>query len=169
MLNMLNNATYIGHCGGPFSHSIFSSEIIHPLVATPNADREAVLKSVTLRSFQSLMTDALLTPCKGRIMEKPGFFFGDSIPLDQQFKYDATVECYCTVNDVGFFLPAMERSYSFTYLQSLSIVPHHMGRELTRLINRVLEGDLGPHNVVSGARKDMHGLLHGLSQLELPL
>lgn len=124
MLNTLNKAVYVGYRGGSIRHLIPSSEITHPIIAASDEDREALLKFATPQTLRSLMADVPLATYWGWTLKKHEFLSGDSISLDQWYMPDAAEEWYHGANDIGFYLSAMERTYSLTHLQALS-VPRH--------------------------------------------
>lgn len=103
----------------------------------------------------------------GRALEKPVFFFGDSIPLVPQLLDKATEGWHYLVKGSNLFHPVMQVSYSLLHLQCAS-VPCHMDWELARLYSREPVGDLSPRGITLDENKTVQGLLPALTQIELP-
>ena len=72
------------------------------------------------------------------------------------------------IGDRRFFLPNMERMYSLSYLQHMS-VHHTMEWDLSRFVSGISLGRLGVKEVYSaGHGKDVFGLFSGLVRPKYP-
>ena len=73
---------------------------------------------VTLRE---IISDELFETDSRTPLRKPAFLFGDAIDEDDRMLHDRDYKWLSQIGDRRFFLPNMERMYSLSYLQHMSI------------------------------------------------
>ena len=96
------------------------------------------------------------------------FFFVDAIDEDDRILHDGDYKWLRQIGDRRFFLPNMERMYSLSYLQHMS-VHCTMDWDLSWFVSGVSFGRLGAKEVYSaGHGKDIFGLFLGLVRPEYP-
>ena len=101
-------------------------------------------------------------------LRKPVFLFGDAIDEDDRILHDRDYKWLRQIGDRRFFLSNMERMYSLSYLQHMS-VHRTMDWDLSWFVFDVSLGRLGAKEVYSaGHEKDIFDLFPGLVRLEYP-
>ena len=94
---------------------------------------------VTLRE---IISDGLLETDSRTLLRKPAFLFGDAIDEDDRILHDGDYKWLHQIGDRRFFLPNMERMYSLSYLQHMS-VHRTMDWDLSRFVSGVSLDRLG--------------------------
>ena len=102
---------------------------------------------VTLRE---IISDGLFEMDSRTPLRKPAFLFGDSIDEDDRILHDEDYKWLRQIGDRRFFLPNMERMYSLSYLQHMS-VHRIMDWDLSRFVFGVSLGRLGAKEVYSAS------------------
>jgi len=119
--NPLSKKCHFGHVGGADRNLTFVLQKIAPVTTGKSKEqRERIIKAsmVTLRE---IISDGLFEMDFRTSIWKPAFLFGDAIDEDDRILHDGDYKWLRQIGDRRFFLPNMERMYSLSYLQLMSI------------------------------------------------
>lgn len=101
---------------------------------------------------REIITDAHFEAMNHEVLAKLDFLFGDKILNSDEILFKEESKWFYQVGDFMMFLPNMEWSYPFVYLQRLS-APRQLDLDLTREHDRVVIEKFGAH----GPYKDCPG------------
>ena len=103
------------------------------------------------------------------LLRKPIFLFGDSVNEDVEVMYDGGYKWLRQLGEHRFFLPDMERMFSLSSIQSMSL-HRSMEWELTKEQSGVSLGRISHHTAIpAGHIKNIIGLLPSSLKAEYPI
>ena len=82
--------------------------------------KERIFKA-SMVTLWEIISDGLFETDSRTPLRKPAFFFGDDIDEDDRILHDGDYKWLRQIGDMRFFLPNMERMYSLSYLQHMSV------------------------------------------------
>jgi len=118
---------------------------------------------------REIISDGLFETDSRTSLRKPAFLFSDAIDEDDRILHDGDYKWLRQIGDRRFFLPNMERMYSLSNLQHIS-VHRAMDWDLSQFVSSISLGRLGAKEIHSaGHGKEVFGLFLGLVKSEYPI
>jgi len=159
---------HFGHVGGADPNLTFVLQKTAPVTTGESKERKERISKASMVTLREIISDRLFETDSRTPLRKPAFFFGDAIDEDDRILHDRDYKWLRQIRDMRFFLPNMERMYSLSHLQHMS-VHRTMEWDLSRFVSDVSLSRLGAKEVYSaGHRKDDFSLFPGLVRPEYP-
>ena len=79
------------------------------------------MSQASSQTLRELITDGRLESEARSLLKKPDFLFGDSIDEDVEVMLNGSYKCLLQLGECRFFLPDMERMFSLSFIQPLSL------------------------------------------------
>jgi len=164
----LSKKCHFGHVCGTNRNLTFVLQKIAPVTTGKSKEQKERISKASIVTFREIISDGLFETDSRTPLRKPAFLFGDDIDEDDRILHDGDYKWLRQIGDRMFFLPNMERMYSLSYLQHMS-VHRTMDWDLSWFISGVSLGRLGAKEVHSaGHEKNVFGLFFGLVRPEYP-
>ena len=129
--NPLPKRRYFGHVGGPDPDIVSSLRRIVPAFTGKNRERQTKLSQASSLTLRELITDGRFESNARTSLRKPDFLFGNSVDEDAEVMYNGSYKWLRWLGERCFFLPDMERMFSLSSIQSISL-HRSMQWELTK-------------------------------------
>ena len=144
-LNLLAKRHHFGRVGGLDPDIISGLNIIVSAFTGKNRERQTKLSQASSLNLWELITDGRLESNARTLLRKPNFLFVDSINEDAEVMLYDSYKWLCQLEECRFFLSDMERMFSFSSIQLMSL-PRSMECDLTEEQFGVSLGWISHHN-----------------------
>ena len=119
--DLLAKRRHFVHVGGPNPNIIsILSRTVRAFIAK-DRERQTKLSQVSLLTLQELITDKRFELNAHMLLRKLDFLFKDFVNNDAEVMYDGSYKWLRRLKDCRFFLPDMERMFSLSSIQSMSL------------------------------------------------
>jgi len=164
--NPLSKKCHFGHVGGADRNLTFVLQKTAPVTTSKSKERKERISKASMVTLWEIISDRLFETDSRTPLRKPVFLFGDAIDENDRILHDGNYKWLRQIGDRRFFLPNMERMYSLSYLQHMS-VHRTMDWDLSRFVSGVSLGRLGAKEIHStGHEKEVFGLFSRLVRSE---
>ena len=122
---------HFGHEGRLNRNVTFGLHQAAPMFTGRDKERSARLIRCSALTLREIISDGRFEFGDRKLIQKPAFFFKDSIDGNNSDLFDVNYKWLCQISDQHFFLPNMECMVPLSYLQSMSVL-RQMNRDLVK-------------------------------------
>ena len=138
---------HFGQVGGLDPDAISKLDKTVPAFTRKSQEQRAKLSQASSQTLRELIADGRLESEARSLLKKPDFLFGDSINEDVGVMLDGSYKWLHRLGKRHFFLPDMERMFSLSSIQALSL-HRSMEWDLTEEQSEASLGQICQHTAI---------------------
>jgi len=115
----LSKKCHFGHVGGADRNLTFVLQKTAPVTTGKSKERKERISKASIVTLREIISDGLFETDSRTLLRKPAFLY--AIDENDRILHDGDYKWLRQIGDRRFFLPNMERIYSLSYLQHMSV------------------------------------------------